>query len=98
MSADRSQMANTGRSLWTRVEGRQDSGLRMAQGRVNMDTDSTILQLGGDLIRAPLSQGGAVYAGLMGGYGDARTRSNSTLMLPGGATVQARARGKVSGY
>ena len=98
VSADRSQMANTGRSLWTRVEGRQDSGLRMAQGRVNMDTDSTILQLGGDLIRAPLSQGGAVYAGLMGGYGDARTRSNSTLMLPGGATVQARARGKVSGY
>lgn len=97
-SADTSAVDNTGRGLWTRVEGRQDSGLRMAQGRVNMDTDSTVLQMGGDLIKAPLSQGGAVYAGLMGGYGDARTTSNSTLRRPDGATVQARARGKVSGY
>jgi outer membrane autotransporter protein len=97
-SADTRALDNAGRGLWTRVEGRQDSGLRMAQGRVNMDTDSTILQLGGDLIKAPLSQGGAVYAGLMGGYGDARTTSNSTLRRPDGATAQVRARGKVSGY
>jgi outer membrane autotransporter protein len=35
----------------------------------------------------------------MGGYGEARSRSTSTLMLPGsGAKVHARARGKVSGY
>lgn len=89
---------NTGRGVWTRVQGRQDSGLSLSQGRVAMDTDSAILQLGGDLIQAPLGQTGAVYAGLMGGYGDARTTSTSTLMLPGGATVQAGARGKVSGY
>ena len=35
----------------------------------------------------------------MAGYGDARTRSDATLRLPGsGQTVQTRARGKVSGY
>ncbi len=89
---------SAGRGLWTRVEGRQDSGLRMAQGHVNVDADSAVLQLGGDLIKAPLGQRGAVYAGLMGGYADARTTATSTLMLPGGQTVQARTRGKVSGY
>ncbi|CAB3927878.1 autotransporter family protein [Achromobacter deleyi] len=93
-----STAANAGRGLWTRVLGRQDSGLRLSQGRVAIDTDSSILQLGGDLVRAPLGQHGAVYAGLMGGYGNARTTSLSALRLPTGATVQARARGKVSGY
>ena len=34
----------------------------------------------------------------MGGYGSARSTSTSSLALPGGATAQARARGKVSGY
>ncbi|CAB3732713.1 hypothetical protein LMG3458_04988 [Achromobacter deleyi] len=89
---------NNGRGVWTRVLGRQDSGVRLSQGRVTLDTDSAILQLGGDLINAPLGQDGAVYAGLMGGYGDARSTSISALRLPTGATVQARARGKVSGY
>ena len=41
---------------------------------------------------------GAVHLGLMGGYGSARSTSTSSLALPGGATAQARARGKVSGY
>ena len=71
----------------------------MREGKVDIDTDSGILQLGGDLLRAPVGQGGAAYAGLMGGYGEARTRSTSTLMLPGsGSKAHARARGKVSGY
>ncbi|WP_025138790.1 autotransporter outer membrane beta-barrel domain-containing protein, partial [Achromobacter sp. DH1f] len=69
---------NSGRGLWTRVQGRQDSGLRLSQGRVAIDSDSAILQLGGDLVKAPLGQGGVLYAGLMGGHGDARTTSTST--------------------
>lgn len=87
-----------GRGLWARVEGRRDNGLRMAEGRVDVDTDSAILQLGGDLVRAPLGRDGAVYAGVMGGYGDARSTSTSTLVLPDGTAVRARAQGKVSGY
>ncbi|MBB1628859.1 hypothetical protein A9974_26830 [Achromobacter sp. UMC71] len=89
----------TGRGLWARVQGRHDSGLRMAEGRVDIDTDSALVQLGGDVLKAPVGKDGAVYAGLMGGYGDARSRSVSTLMLPGTTQqVRARARGKVSGY
>jgi outer membrane autotransporter protein len=71
----------------------------MAEGRVDVDTDSALVQLGGDVLKAPVGKDGAVYAGLMGGYGDARSRSVSTLMLPGTTQqVRARARGKVSGY
>lgn len=91
--------ANTGRGVWARVQGRHDSGLRMAEGRVDVDTDSAMVQLGGDVLKAKVGKDGAVYAGLMGGYGDARSRSVSTLMLPGTTQqIRARARGKVSGY
>ncbi len=91
-------IAGPGRGLWTRVQGRQDSGLRMSEGRVDVATDSMVLQLGADLIRVPVSRNGSLYAGLMGGYGDARSRSLSTMMLPGGVTAKTRAHGKVSGY
>lgn len=91
--------ANTGRGLWARVQGRHDGGLRMSEGRVDVDTDSAMVQLGGDVIKAKVGKEGAVYAGLMGGYGDAHSRSVSTMMLPDtGQQVRARARGKVSGY
>lgn len=97
--ADDAADARHGRGLWARVQGRHDSGLRMSEGRVDVDTDSAVLQLGGDLLKAPLGRAGAVYAGLMGGYGDARSRSVSTLIQPGsGQRVHARAHGKVSGY
>ena len=50
-------------------------------------------------MRTRLGSAGTLQAGLMAGYGDARTRSDATLRLPGsGQTVQTRARGKVSGY
>ncbi|MBB1624862.1 hypothetical protein A9974_06380 [Achromobacter sp. UMC71] len=91
-------MARTGRGLWARVEGRQDSGLGLTQGRVDIATDSSMLQLGADLIKMPAGRNGAIYGGIMGGYGDARTRSASTLRLPDGAAVHSRAHGKVSGY
>ncbi len=84
--------------VWTRVQGRRDSGQGMSQGQVNITTDSAIVQLGADLIKADLGQSGAVYAGLMGGYGDARVRSTSTLMRPNGAAAHARTDGKLSGY
>ena len=86
------------RGIWTRVQGRQDSGLRMAEGRVGIERSSQIVQLGGDLLTAPLGGKGAVHLGLMGGYGSARSTSTSSLALPGGTMAQARARGKVSGY
>ena len=71
----------------------------MAEGKVEVDTDSTLLQIGGDVLRTRLGSAGTLQAGLMAGYGDARTRSDATLRLPdSGQTVQTRARGKVSGY
>ena len=74
---------SAGRALWTRIHGGHDSGLRMAEGRVDIETDSAMAQLGVDLLRAPLGADAALRIGLMAGYGDARTRSTSTLRLPG---------------
>ena len=91
--------AGHGNRLWTRALARHDGGLRMAEGKVEVGTDSTLLQIGGDVLRTRLGSAGALQAGLMAGYGDARTRSDATLRLPGsGQTVQTRARVKVSGY
>lgn len=99
-SDEAGEQQDTGeRRLWTRISGRHDSGLRMAEGRVDIDTDAAVLQLGADLLRMPAGQAAAMYAGLMGGYGDARIRSTSSLRLPGAlSSMQVRARGKVSGH
>ncbi|PTA79449.1 autotransporter outer membrane beta-barrel domain-containing protein [Serratia sp. Nf2] len=85
--------------LWIRSQGRHDKGMSLAEGRVNMKSDSTLLQLGGDVIHFPLSHNGAAHAGVMSGYGTVRTHSVSTLMLPGNdVSAQAKAKGKMSGY
>ncbi|HEY9273755.1 autotransporter outer membrane beta-barrel domain-containing protein [Achromobacter sp.] len=89
----------SGDALWARVKGSHDSGLRLTQGKVDVDTDSYVMQLGGDVLHARAGQEGVVLAGVMAGYGDARANSTSRLMLPGSnASVNARARGKVTGY
>jgi autotransporter family porin len=93
---DRSAGLDTKGRLWTRISGRRDHGLRMADGAVDIRTDSTMLQMGADLIRFPMSTG-ALYIGAMGGYGDVRTRSTSTLQLPT-QSESINANGKVSGY
>ena len=85
------------RMLWTRAVGRRDHGLRMAEGRVSIDSDSYVMQIGGDLLHAQAGHDGAVRVGLMAGYGEARADSVSTLIRPDG-TVRARARGRTSGY
>jgi len=85
--------------IWMRTEGLRHTGLRMTQGAVGIDTDTATLQIGADLIRTRAGQQGALMAGVMGGYGDARVRSTSRLTRPdSGATVGVDARGKVSGY
>ena len=49
----------SGRRLWTRVLGRHDGGMRMTAGKVDIDTDSSLIQIGGDL-RAPLGGRGRI--------------------------------------
>ncbi len=93
---DRSAGLDTKGRLWTRISGRRDHGLRMADGAVDIRTDSTMLQMGADLLRFPMSTG-ALYIGAMGGYGDVRTRSTSTFQLPT-QSESIDANGKVSGY
>ncbi|MFD4838397.1 autotransporter outer membrane beta-barrel domain-containing protein [Achromobacter sp. NPDC058515] len=88
-----------GSSLWARAQGRRDTGMTMADGKVEFDTDQTLLQLGGDLLQHRVGQDGVIYAGVMAGYGEARTDSVSTLYLPAAnSTAKARADGKVTGY
>ncbi|MNG90901.1 Outer membrane protein IcsA autotransporter precursor [compost metagenome] len=85
--------------LWVRTQGRHDKGMRMAEGRVGMKSDSSLLQLGGDVLRVPLRENGAVHVGVMSGYGTVRTDSVSTLILPDrDSSAQAKAKGKMSGY
>ncbi|MCD9567469.1 autotransporter outer membrane beta-barrel domain-containing protein [Pseudomonas protegens] len=85
--------------LWMRAQGRHDKGMRMAEGKVDIDSSSDVVQMGGALLRRPVGAQGALYAGLMAGYGDARIDSTSTLMRRDTNTsVRAKAHGKVSGY
>lgn len=93
-SADR-----TGNDLWVRAKGTRHNGLRMTEGKVDVDTDSSIVQIGGDVLQAPLGKDGLFIAGVMAGYGDARVRSTSRLMTADrDIAVNADARGKVTGY
>lgn len=103
--SDRSTMANdtvnvgNHRYMWMRALARHDSGLRMAEGHVRIKTTSTLLQLGGEILRGSVGKEGALYAGVMAGYGDASTHSTSRLRIPGTIKTSAvRARGKTSGY
>ncbi len=85
--------------LWMRAQGRHDKGMRMAEGKVDIDSSSDVVQMGGALLRRPVGAQGALYAGLMAGYGDARIDSTSILMRRDTNTsVRAKAHGKVSGY
>ncbi|WMD20233.1 autotransporter outer membrane beta-barrel domain-containing protein [Achromobacter seleniivolatilans] len=84
---------------WARVEGSHDGKLRMSEGKVSVDTDRSIIHLGGDVLYGLLPNEGLAVAGVMAGYGDARVTSTSRLMVPGtNQSVDAKARGKVSGY
>lgn len=87
------------RGLWLRTQGRHDKGMSMSEGRVDMKSDSTLLQLGGDVLQISVLNKGSAHVGIMSGYGTARTDSVSTLVLPGkGTRAQAKAKGKMSGY
>lgn len=88
-----------GNNLWVRAQGTRNNGMRMTEGRVDVDTDSSIVQMGGDVLRTPLGKDGLFIAGVMAGYGDARVRSTSQLMTADrDVVVSADARGKVTGY
>lgn len=91
--------AADGQGTWTRVVARRDNGMRMRDGDDDIAIDSSVLQMGGDLLHAFLGEEAAIHAGVMGGYGEARVRSLATI-LPAGASrpVRISARGKVSGY
>lgn len=91
--------AGEGQGTWARVVARRDNGVRMRDGDDDIAIDSSVLQMGGDLLHAFWGEKAAVHAGVIGGYGEARVRSLATI-LPAGASqpVRIRARGKVSGY
>lgn len=91
--------AGDGPGTWARVLARRDNGMRMRDGDDDIAIDSSVLQMGGDLLHAFLGEKAAIHVGVMGGYGEARVRSLATI-LPAGASqpVRIRARGKVSGY
>ncbi|WMD22089.1 autotransporter outer membrane beta-barrel domain-containing protein [Achromobacter seleniivolatilans] len=85
--------------IWVRMQGSHAGNLRMAQGNVTIDSDSSMLQLGGDMLRIRLGSNGALLAGMMVGYGDARVHSTSRIFTSGASqAVHAKTRGKVTGY
>ncbi|MBV7499515.1 autotransporter outer membrane beta-barrel domain-containing protein [Achromobacter sp. ACM05] len=87
------------RQLWARTEGARHTGMELQQGRVSIDTDTAMLQMGADLLSTRLGQQGVLKAGVMAGAGDARTNATSQLIHPGtGMAMRVDARGKVTGY
>ena len=79
------------RSGWIRVNGK-DGGVNSRDNNFTVDTDSTLIQGGGDLQRwAVGGDDGRLHIGGMLGYGSARS-DTAALGNP------ARARGKTEGW
>lgn len=98
-SAGQAAPVGASRQLWARTEGARHTGMELQQGRVSIDTDTAMLQLGADLLSTRLGQQGVLKAGVMAGAGDARTNATSQLIHPGtGMAMRVDARGKVTGY
>lgn len=75
---------------WARIASHQDS-LNGANSELALDTNTTMMQFGGDLVSSPVSTGGQIHAGFMAGIGDSKTDSSANQNSYG-------ATGKVTGY
>ena len=76
---------------WARVTGSHSSG-KMANGALSNSADISSVQMGVDLLSKPDTQFGSVYAGVMGGWGSAKTYAKKDQ----GNHIHAD--GSVSGY
>lgn len=77
-----------GTGSWGRIVGRSGSG-EMASGALSTKLDSVKAQVGTDVFRGSLSNGGSVYAGVMGSWGRLWTDARSSA---------GKASGTVDGY
>ncbi|VFS60221.1 Outer membrane protein IcsA autotransporter precursor [Leminorella grimontii] len=79
-------------AMWMRLDEQNANGYSAAGGRIDFDVDSTVFQLGGDVLNQQTGSGRFIL-GVMGGYGHAKTDSHSKT---NGQRVSAD--GKVDGY
>ena len=81
-----------GSNAWVRVLGNHTDS-RAANGRIEMDTDTGLIHFGTDLARQ-----GNWRVGLMGGYGNSRTKASARNNLTTGLGQRNNSKGTVDGY
>ncbi|MCS2163138.1 autotransporter outer membrane beta-barrel domain-containing protein [Scandinavium sp. H11S7] len=82
----------TSQGVWLRIEGHSTDDLSAAGNQVGMDIDTELVQLGADLLTAQ-TESGLWKAGIMAGYGHAKTDSSSRVQ-----NKRVSAEGEVDGY
>lgn len=82
-------------SLWLRVVGRHINS-RGGQGQINLDTDTTLVHLGGDLIGWH-NERNRFQAGLMGAYGRNEVHASAKQLYTNNG-IKRTATGTVNGY
>ncbi len=89
----------SGRNVWVRIQAGHDRDLSLSEGRLDVDTNHTVVQFGGDLFQHHLGDNAKLHVGWLAGYGEARTDAKSTFYLPRTRTHQdVTAHGKTKGY
>lgn len=83
--------------VWMRVVGSTAEG-KGGNGQLDIDTDTTVVQLGGDLVRWSSNGSDRWHIGLMGGYGRSDIDATNTLKRRTSGGLSNTASGKVEGY
>ena len=84
-------------SLWVRVSGNHAEG-SAAESRIDLDTDTTLVHLGGDLARWSNNGQDRWQVGLMGAYGQSDTDASLVDEKVANNGMRRTANGKVEGY
>lgn len=84
-------------SLWVRVAGSHINS-SAADGHIGLDTDTSLVQLGGDLARWSGNGNDRWHVGLMGAYGKSDVDANSSHGLFTENNIKRTASGSVEGY
>lgn len=83
-------------AVWVRISGNQTDS-RAANGQIDLDTDTYVVHLGGDLARWSSNGNDRMHFGLMGAYGRSDINAD-TRQLYTNSGFSGTASGKVDGY
>ncbi len=84
-------------ALWVRVVGNHTKSTG-GNGQVDLDTDTSLVHIGGDIVRFTNGDDDRLHIGLMGAYGHSKTEATANQMATNYSGVSRSATGKIDGY